>query len=100
MRQVTKVTAGDWVMSRICFAESACKLSSEFCSIILSLMCRICIAHENFRAGPTLAELEKKAEECEKKANQGTEPHASQLKEEAKHLRTWASVLNRQIWRS
>jgi hypothetical protein len=48
-------------------------------------------------AGPTIAELEKKTEECEKKAKQETEPHVSQLKEEPKHLRAWASVLNSRI---
>jgi hypothetical protein len=51
-------------------------------------------------AGPTVAELEKKAEDCEKKAKQEAEPVASQLKEEAKAFRAWAAALRSGTWTS
>jgi hypothetical protein len=50
----------------------------------------ICVAMHFVPADATIAELEKKAEECENKAKQEAEPLASQLTEEAKAFRAWA----------
>jgi hypothetical protein len=51
-------------------------------------------------AGKTIAELEKKAEECENKAKQEVEPLASQLKQEASLFREWVKTLKSRKWTS
>ena len=58
----------------------------------------ICVYMRFLPAGPTIAELEKKAEDCEKKAQQEAERLASQLKEEAKTFRAWAASLRSGTW--
>jgi len=44
-------------------------------------------------ADSSIAELERKAAECEQKAEQEKEPLASQLKEEARLYRGWIAAL-------
>ena len=51
-------------------------------------------------AGATIAELEKKAADCEEKAKQEAEPEATKLREEALLYREWISALNSGKWHS
>jgi hypothetical protein len=49
-------------------------------------------------AGPTIAELEKKATDCEEKAKNEVEPEATKLKEEALLYREWITSLRSGNW--
>ncbi len=49
-------------------------------------------------ARPTIDELEAKARDCEERASNEQEPHASLLKEEARRLREWADRLRSGRW--
>ena len=51
-------------------------------------------------AGATIAELEKKAADCEEKARQGAEPEAAKLREEALLYREWIATLSSGKWHS
>jgi hypothetical protein len=51
-------------------------------------------------AQPTIAELERKAQECEKRAKQQAEPEATALREKAKRYRDWARSLRSGQWTS
>ena len=44
-------------------------------------------------AGATIAELEKKATDCEEKAKRESEPEATKLREEALLYREWIATL-------
>lgn len=46
----------------------------------------------------TIQELEEKATDCEKKAEQESEPLASALREEAKIYRDWVKRLKSGLW--
>jgi hypothetical protein len=48
----------------------------------------------------TVAELERKAAECDKKAETEPEPRATQLREEAKLYREWVTSLRSERWTS
>jgi hypothetical protein len=48
----------------------------------------------------TVAELEEKAADCEKKAANEPEPRATELREEAKLYREWATSLLSGRWTS
>jgi hypothetical protein len=48
----------------------------------------------------TVADLERKAAECERKADSEQEPRATELRDEAKLYREWATVLRSQQWTS
>ncbi len=48
----------------------------------------------------TIAELEKKASECEQKAAKEEEPLATQLRNEAKRYRGWIAALRLRRWTS
>ena len=49
-------------------------------------------------AEATIADLEKKAAEYERRAEQESEPVATQLKEQAKECRTWMAALKSGRW--
>ena len=49
-------------------------------------------------AEATIKELKKKAEECEQKASQESEPLASELREKAGLFREWITVLKTGKW--
>jgi hypothetical protein len=51
-------------------------------------------------ADATLAELQKKAADCEERATQEREPLATALREEAKLYREWMTVLRSGLWTS
>lgn len=51
-------------------------------------------------AGATIAELKKKAADCEQRAQQAAEPEAAKLKEEALLYREWIAVLRSGKWHS
>jgi hypothetical protein len=48
----------------------------------------------------TVAELERKATECERKAASEQEPRATELRDEAKLYREWATALRSGLWTS
>jgi len=50
--------------------------------------------------GAVLSDLRKKAEECEEKAEQASEPEATKLREEAQQCRRWAASLRFGKWSS
>ena len=58
------------------------------------------VMHEIVPAGATIAELKKKAADCEEKAKQAAEPEAAKLKEEALLYREWIAVLRSATWHS
>lgn len=47
---------------------------------------------------PTIEELENKAKDCEKRAEQAEEPDAAALRDEAKRYRYWAMSLKSGRW--
>ena len=49
-------------------------------------------------AGATIAELEKKAVDCEEKAKKEPEPKATRLREEALLYREWIATLRSGKW--
>lgn len=49
---------------------------------------------------PTIAELEQKATECDKQANNETEPISTNLREKAKLYRNWIAQLRSGRWTS
>jgi len=51
-------------------------------------------------AGATIAELKKKAADCEEKAKQTAEPEATRLREEALFCREWIAALRSGLWHS
>jgi hypothetical protein len=51
-------------------------------------------------AGATIAELERKAADCEEKAKQEAEPEARRLREEALLYREWIAALSSGKWHS
>lgn len=51
-------------------------------------------------ADSSIAELKRKAAECEQKAEHEKEPLASQLKEEARMYRGWIAALKSKKWTS
>ncbi|MGA2347898.1 MAG: hypothetical protein ABSF93_17945, partial [Candidatus Sulfotelmatobacter sp.] len=51
-------------------------------------------------AGATISELKKKAERCEEKAKQVSEPEAAKLREEALLCREWIAALRSGKWHS
>jgi len=51
-------------------------------------------------AGATIAELKKKAVDCEHRAPQAVEPEATKLKEEALLYREWIAALRSRKWHS
>ena len=51
-------------------------------------------------AGATIAELKKKAADCEQRAEQEAEPEATKLKEEALLYREWIAALQSGKWHS
>jgi hypothetical protein len=50
-------------------------------------------------AGATIAELEKKAAECEERAAREQEPLAATLRHEAKLCREWIRLLRSGLWK-
>lgn len=46
----------------------------------------------------TIAELEKKAAQCEREAEKSEEPRAAELRKEAKACRDWARTLRTGPW--
>jgi hypothetical protein len=50
--------------------------------------------------GATIAELEKKAADCEQKATDAKEPQAAELRQEAKLYREWVAALRSGRWTS
>jgi len=48
----------------------------------------------------TIAELEKKAADCEQRAAKAEEPHAAELRQEAKLYREWIAALRSGHWTS
>jgi len=56
--------------------------------------------HTFIPADATLAELEKKAADCEQRATQEQEPLAIALREEAKLYREWIATLRSGWWTS
>jgi len=48
--------------------------------------------------GAVLSDLRKKADECEEKAEQASEPEATKLREEAQQCRQWAASLRFGEW--
>jgi len=58
------------------------------------------IAMKLIPAGATIAELEKKAADCEEKAKQEAEPAATKLREEALLYREWIAALRSGRWHS
>jgi hypothetical protein len=51
-------------------------------------------------AGTTIAELEKKAADCERWAEEAGEPQAAELRKEAKLYREWVVSLRSGHWTS
>lgn len=51
-------------------------------------------------ADATIAELKKKAADCDRKAKQETEPEATKLREEALLYREWIAALRSGTWHS
>jgi hypothetical protein len=51
-------------------------------------------------ADATIAELEKKAAECEERAAQEQEPDAAKLREQAQLCREWIARLGSGMWRA
>jgi len=49
-------------------------------------------------AGATIAELEKKATDCDERAKKEAEPQAAKLREEALLYREWIAVLSSGKW--
>ena len=49
-------------------------------------------------AGATIAELEKKATDCEEKAKKEVEPESTKLREEALLYREWITTLRSGKW--
>ncbi len=49
-------------------------------------------------AGATIAELEKKATDCEERAKKEAEPEATKLREEALLYREWIAALRSGKW--
>jgi len=57
-----------------------------------------CMEHTFIPPKPTIAELERKARECEERAECESEPAATVLREEAKKYRDWAVSLRTGRW--
>jgi hypothetical protein len=51
-------------------------------------------------AGATIAELKKKAADCEEQAKQAAEPEATMLREGALLCREWIAALRSGLWHS
>jgi hypothetical protein len=58
------------------------------------------IAMKLIPAGATIAELEKKAADCEEQAKQEAEPEATKLREKALLCREWIAALSSGKWHS
>jgi hypothetical protein len=58
------------------------------------------IAMKILPAGATIAELEKKAADCEEKAKREAEPEATKFREEALLYREWIATLRSGKWHS
>jgi len=58
------------------------------------------VAMKLIPAGATIAELQKKAGDCEEKAKQKAEPEATKLMEEALLYREWIAALSSGKWHS
>jgi hypothetical protein len=51
-------------------------------------------------ADATIAELERGALDCEKRAEHAQEPEATRLREEAKQYRDWIARLRSGLWKA